>query len=156
RCDVGRHADPTRRRRRGRTPSPKRRGDEPDPHRTRSEAIVKIEPFYDPATFTLTYVVYDPQSKDAVVIDSVLDYDPLASQTSTASVEYVAAFLKENALRVHWALETHAHADHLSAAPWLKRRFEARTVIGEDIRQVQTTFKQVFDLPADVPTDGSQ
>jgi len=117
---------------------------------------MKIEPFYDPATYTLTYVVFDPQSKDAVVIDSVLDYDPLASQTSTASIEKVAAFLKENGLRVHHALETHAHADHLSAAPWLKRRFEARSVIGEHIREVQSTFKPIFDLPGDVPTDGSQ
>jgi glyoxylase-like metal-dependent hydrolase (beta-lactamase superfamily II) len=117
---------------------------------------MNIQPFYDPATYTLTYVVYDPQSKDAVVIDSVLDYDPLGSQTSTGSVEKVAAFLKEGGLRVHYALETHAHADHLSAAPWLKRRFEAQTVIGENIREVQSTFKPLFDLAPEVPTDGSQ
>lgn len=117
---------------------------------------MKIQPFYDPATYTLTYVVYEPQSKDAVVIDSVLDYDPVGSQTSTGSVEKVAAFLKENGLRVHYALETHAHADHLSAAPWLKRRFEAKTVIGENIREVQSTFKPLFDLAPEVPTDGSQ
>jgi glyoxylase-like metal-dependent hydrolase (beta-lactamase superfamily II) len=117
---------------------------------------MNIQPFYDPATYTLTYVVYDPQSKDAVVIDSVLDYDPLGSETSTGSVEKVAAFLKEGGLLVHYALETHAHADHLSAAPWLKRRFEARTVIGENIREVQSTFKPLFDLSPEVPTDGSQ
>ncbi len=117
---------------------------------------MKTEPFYDPATYTLTYVVYDAQSKDAVVIDSVLDYDPLGSRTSTASVEKVAAFLTEHALVVHYALETHAHADHLSAAPWLKRRFGAKTVIGEDIRVVQSTFKPLLDLAPEVPTDGSQ
>ena len=117
---------------------------------------MNIQPFYDPATYTLTYVVYDPSSKDAVVIDSVLDYDPLASQTSTESIEKVAAFLRENRLRVHYALETHAHADHLTGAQWLKRRFEARTVIGENIREVQKTFKPIFDLSPDVVTDGSQ
>jgi glyoxylase-like metal-dependent hydrolase (beta-lactamase superfamily II) len=115
-----------------------------------------IHPFYDPATFTLTYVVFDPDSRDAVVIDPVLDYDPLSSQTSTASVEKVAAFLRDGALRVHYVLETHAHADHLSGAQWLRRRFEAKTVIGERIREVQRTFASIFDLGAGAVTDGSQ
>jgi glyoxylase-like metal-dependent hydrolase (beta-lactamase superfamily II) len=115
-----------------------------------------IHPFFDPATFTLTYVVFDPASKDAVVIDPVLDYDPLTSTTGTASFEKVAAFLHEQGLRVPYVLETHAHADHLSAAQWFKRRFEARTVIGERICEVQRTFRRVFDLGPDVPLDGSQ
>ncbi|NUP08957.1 MAG: MBL fold metallo-hydrolase [Polyangiaceae bacterium] len=117
---------------------------------------MKIQAFHDPATFTLTYVVHDPQSKDAVVIDSVLDYDPLASETATTSLEKVAAFLRERGLRLHYVLETHAHADHLSGAQWLKRRFEARTVIGENIRDVQETFEPLLDMGADVATNGSQ
>jgi glyoxylase-like metal-dependent hydrolase (beta-lactamase superfamily II) len=116
---------------------------------------MKIQSFFDPATYTLTYLVFDPQTKDAVVIDPVLDYDPLPSQTSTASVEKLAAAIRAEGLRVHYVLETHAHADHLTAAQWLKRRFEAKVVIGENIKAVQATFKGVFDLP-ELATDGSQ
>ena len=77
---------------------------------------MNIEHFFDPATFTLTYVVFDPRTRDAVVIDPVLDYDPLASQTATRSVAAVEAFLKAKELKLHYVLETHAHADHLSSA----------------------------------------
>lgn len=115
-----------------------------------------IETLYDPATFTLTYVVYDPKSRDAVVIDPVLDYDPLASSTSTASVERLDAFLKAQALRVHYVLETHAHADHLSGSQWIKRRYDAKIGIGARITEVQSTFKDVFDLGAAFAVDGSQ
>lgn len=116
---------------------------------------MNIKTFFDPATYTLTYVVFDPSTKDAVVIDPVLDYDPLGSQTKTDTVEKLAAFLREEKLRLHYVLETHAHADHLTAAQWLKRRFEAQIVIGERIKEVQETFKGVFDLP-ELATDGSQ
>jgi glyoxylase-like metal-dependent hydrolase (beta-lactamase superfamily II) len=116
--------------------------------------MFELQTFYDPATYTLTYVVYDPQSRDAVVIDPVLDYEPMSSKTSTSSVEKVAAFLKEKGLRLHYVLETHAHADHLSGSQWLKKRFDAKIAIGERIREVQATFKDVFD--ASFPTDGSQ
>ena len=75
-----------------------------------------IEPFYEARTSTLTYVVSDPVTRDAVVIDPVLDYDPLASQTATRSVAAVEAFLKAKELKLHYVLETHAHADHLSSA----------------------------------------
>ncbi len=118
--------------------------------------MFKVETFHDPATYTLTYVVHDPQSKDAVIIDSVLDYEPLSSMVRTTSVEKVAAFVEKEGLQVHWALETHAHADHLTAARWLARRFDLRTAIGERIQEVQATFKPVFDLPAMFRTDGSQ
>lgn len=117
---------------------------------------MKIEPFFDPKTSTLTYVVFDEASRDAVIIDPVLDYDPLPSQTSTESAEKVAAFAWEHKLRVHYVLETHAHADHLSASQFLKRRFEAQVAIGERITVVQETFKAIFDLPPDFRTDGSQ
>lgn len=117
---------------------------------------MQIETFFDPATYTLTYVVYDPATRDAVVIDPVLDYDPLASQTSTTSVEKVAAFVRDASLRLHWVLETHAHADHLSASVWLKRRLGAKVAIGARITEVQETFKGVFNLPESFPIDGSQ
>lgn len=117
---------------------------------------MRIEPFFDSTTWTLTYVVYDADTRDAVVIDPVLDYDPLAVSTETASNERVAAFIDEHDLKVHAILETHAHADHLSGSQWLKARYDAPIMIGEHIRTVQQTFKGVFDLPEDFPTDGSQ
>lgn len=117
---------------------------------------MKIEHFYDPATFTLTYVVYDPNSRDAVVIDPVLDYDPLSSTTSTASVEAVESFLKKESLTLHYVLETHAHADHLTGSQYLKRRFDAKVGIGARITEVQRVFKDVFDLGATFAVDGSQ
>lgn len=117
---------------------------------------MNIETFFDPATYTLTYVVFDPNSRDAVVIDSVLDYDPLSSQTSTKSIAQVEDFLKKNRLRLHYVLETHAHADHLSGSQYLKRRFDARVGIGERIREVQEVFKGVFDLGDGFATDGRQ
>ncbi|MFW6050040.1 MAG: MBL fold metallo-hydrolase [Myxococcota bacterium] len=117
---------------------------------------METKAFYDPSTHTLTYVVWDPTSRDAVVIDPVLDYDPLASATSTDSVDRVMRFVREQNLRVRWLLETHAHADHLSGAQLLKRRLEAPLAIGEHITKVQETFKALFDLPDSFATDGSQ
>ncbi len=117
---------------------------------------MKIKSFFDPATFTLTFVVFDPTSRDAVVIDPVLDYDPISASTSTRNVEDVERFLRDEGLRLHYVLETHAHADHLTGAQHLKRRFEAQVVIGRRITEVQETFKPVFELDDDFPTDGSQ
>jgi glyoxylase-like metal-dependent hydrolase (beta-lactamase superfamily II) len=117
---------------------------------------MQVQQFFDVATSTLTYVVYDATTRDAVVIDSVLDYDPAASQTSTGSLEKVAAFVDDRALRVHYALETHAHADHISGAQYLRRRFDAKVAIGERIREVQSVFKALFDLPTAFSTDGAQ
>ncbi|MCU0688064.1 MAG: MBL fold metallo-hydrolase, partial [Polyangiaceae bacterium] len=118
--------------------------------------MAQIETFYDPATYTLTYVVFDPATRDAVVIDPVLDYDPLASRTDTASANKVVAFARSRELNVRWLLETHAHADHLSASQFLKRELGAKVAIGERIREVQATFKEIFDLPASFRPDGSQ
>lgn len=117
---------------------------------------MEVKAFFDAPTFTLTFVVYDEATKDAVVIDSVLNYDPIASQTSTESLDELSNFVRSNGLRVHYALETHAHADHLSGAQMVKKRFDAKTAIGENIVAVQEVFKGVFDLGAGFPTDGSQ
>ncbi len=117
---------------------------------------MEIKAFFDEPTFTLTYVVWEEATKDAVVIDSVLNYDPLASQTSTTSLDEVSDFIRQNGLRVHWALETHAHADHLSGAQLLSKRFDAKIAIGEHITEVQETFKGVFNLGDDFAVDGSQ
>ena len=116
-----------------------------------------IEAFYDDATSTLTYLVYDPKSRDAVVIDPVLDYDPAGSNVSHDSLDRVSARIDELGLRVGMIAETHAHADHLSGSQELKRRHpDAAIAIGSKITVVQATFKEVFDLPADFPTDGRQ
>ena len=117
---------------------------------------MQVHPFFDPTTSTLTYVVFDAQSKDAVVVDPVLDYDPLSSSTSTASVDKVAEFLDEHQLKLHYVLETHAHADHISGSQMLRKRYQAPVVIGRHITAVQDLFKNLFDLPPDFPTDGSQ
>ncbi len=117
---------------------------------------MQIKAFFDEPTFTLTYVVWDEASKDAVVIDSVLNYDPLSSTTSTVSLDELSDFVRSKGLRVHWALETHAHADHLSGAQMVRQRFDAKVGIGETITAVQEVFKGVFDLGDDFATDGSQ
>lgn len=115
-----------------------------------------VEPFYDPRTYTLTFVVSDPHTRDAVIIDPVLDYDPASGTTWTESVDKVTAYVRDHQLHVHYVLETHAHADHVSSSQLLRRRFDAKVAIGERIREVQETFKGVFDLPAGFATDGSQ
>lgn len=117
---------------------------------------MKVQPFFHEDTSTLTYVVFDPSTKDAVVIDPVLDYDPKASQTSTTAVDEVIAFVKEHQLRLHHVLETHAHADHLSGSQVLKREFDAGVAIGARITAVQETFQGIFDLGDTLATDGSQ
>jgi glyoxylase-like metal-dependent hydrolase (beta-lactamase superfamily II) len=118
---------------------------------------MEIKEFFDERTYTLTYVVYDSETKDAVVIDPVLDYDPAASKTFTESVNEVIGFIKENGLKLHYVLETHAHADHLSGSQMLKEACpKVKVAIGDRIREVQKTFKHVFNLPEDFPTDGRQ
>lgn len=117
---------------------------------------MQVQTYFDPATFTLSYVVFDEGTKDAVIIDPVLDYDPAGAETSTTSAEKLVAFVRSNRLRVHYILETHAHADHVTGAQFLKKELEAKVVIGEAITHVQRTFQQVFDLGETLATDGSQ
>lgn len=116
----------------------------------------EVQGFFDPATYTVTFVVSDPKTKDAVIIDPVLDYDPKASTTSTRSLEKVAQFVTENQFRVRHILETHAHADHLSGSQYLAKKYRAKVGIGEKIVEVQKLFKHIFNLPGDFHTDGSQ
>ena len=112
--------------------------------------------FYDPKTWTVTYVVSDPATQRAAVIDPVLDYDFKSGHTSTASADQVLAYLAERALGVDWILETHAHADHLSGARYLQQRVGGRIAIGENIRAVQATFKKLYNLERSFLPDGSQ
>lgn len=117
----------------------------------------RIQTWYDADTSTMTYAVFDPASKDAVIIDPVLDYDPHGSTTSEVSIEKVVEFIKTNELKPHLIMETHAHADHLSGAQGLKKRFpNAQIVIGANITLVQKTFKPIFNMGADFPVDGTQ
>lgn len=117
---------------------------------------MEVRAFFHEDTFTLTYVVYDPKTLDALVVDPVLDYDPKASQTSTTAVDEVIEFLKEKGLRLHYVLETHAHADHLSGSQVLRRELDAKVAIGSRITTVQETFQDIFDLGDTLSTDGSQ
>ena len=112
--------------------------------------------FFDPATWTVTYVVWDQASRHAAVIDPVLDYDFKSGHTHTASADRVLAYLTEHHLHTDWILETHAHADHLSAAHYLKRRVGGRMAIGEHIREVQASFAKVFNFERSFVPDGSQ
>lgn len=115
----------------------------------------QIQAFFDPATATVTYIVYEKDGADCAVIDSVLDYDPKSGRTSTASADKVVAFVQAHSLKAVWLLETHAHADHLSAAPYLREKLGGRIGIGVDIRAVQNAFANVFNRkPASM--DGSE
>ncbi|WP_417312470.1 MBL fold metallo-hydrolase [Ectopseudomonas khazarica] len=112
--------------------------------------------FFDPATYTYSYVVIDPASQHCAIIDSVLDYDAASGRTSHASAERIVAFVRARDLHVEWLLETHVHADHLSAAPYLKRELGGQLAIGENIRVVQNTFGKLFNAGSEFATDGSQ
>ncbi len=117
---------------------------------------MQIKPFFDSATWTLTYVIWDPQTRHAAIIDPVLDFDPRSIAFSTTSADRLIAFFEENDLKLDWILETHAHADHISGSQHLKKHLGGAVAIGENIRAVQEVFKGLFGLPDDFPTDGSQ
>lgn len=119
--------------------------------------MANVKEFFDKNTWTITYVVWDKGTNDAVVIDPVMDYDPASSQTSDRSANLVMEFLRSKQLKLHYILETHAHADHLSGSQILKKEYpNAQIAIGEKITKVQDVFKSVFGLPAEFKTDGSQ
>ncbi len=115
----------------------------------------RIQAFFHEPTFTVTYLVADPATGEAAVVDPVLDFDSKSGRTGTASADAVLAAAKDAGARIVWILETHAHADHLSAAQHLKARTGAKVAIGAAITKVQAVFKEVFNA-AEMPTDGSQ
>jgi len=115
-----------------------------------------VESFFDPVTATVTYVVHAGRGSACAIVDPVLDFDPKSGRTATASADRVIAFVREHDLSVQWLLETHAHADHLSSAPYLKAQLGGKIAIGEHIRTVQGVFSKVFNLRGAVPGDGSE
>ena len=115
-----------------------------------------VRAFFDEATFTVTYVVRDPTSSACAIIDTVLDYDPASGRTSHGSADTVIAYVRAEGLEVLWQLETHAHADHLSAAPYLQSALGGRLAIGENIVRVQETFGNLFNAGPDFARDGRQ
>lgn len=112
--------------------------------------------FFDPATHSISYVVRDPGSTACAIVDPVLDYDAAAGRRSTASADRLIAHVQDQGLDVAWLIETHVHADHLSAAPYLKAKLGGRTGIGRRIVEVQETFGRVFGEDAAFARDGSQ
>ncbi len=116
----------------------------------------QVHGIFDPATWTVTYVVFAKEGSACAIIDSVLDYDPKSGRTHTTSADKVIAFVNEKNLKVEWILETHAHADHVTAAPYLKEKLGGVTAIGDHIQQVQKVFQGVFNLESSFKTDGSQ
>ena len=116
----------------------------------------QVKAFFDPATWTVSYVVFDAPGGHCALVDSVLDYDPKSGRTRTDSADRLIAFVREQNLTVDWILETHAHADHLSAAPYLRKHLGGKIAIGGKITQVQNVFKGIFHLEPEFATNGSQ
>ena len=116
----------------------------------------QVHGIFDPATWTVTYVVHNGSGSAAAIIDSVLDYDPKSGRTRTTSADKVIDYVRAQDLKVQWILETHAHADHLSAAPYLKQQLGGKIGIGDQITRVQKVFKGIFNLEPEFRLDGSQ
>ena len=120
-------------------------------------ANVRIDHFFHPASNTYTYVVAEEETAGhCVIIDSALDYDPKSGRTATVAADEIMAHVRDHNLVVDWILETHPHADHITAAPYLKEQLGGRTGIGQGVCQVQKNFKAVFNLGDEFTTDGSQ
>ena len=115
-----------------------------------------VKGFFDKDTWTVTYVVYEKPGTACIIIDSVLSYDPKSGRTHTKMADEVIEFIKKNNLKTEWILETHAHADHVTAAPYLKSKLGGRVAIGDHISIVQGVFKDIFNLEHSFVTDGSQ
>jgi glyoxylase-like metal-dependent hydrolase (beta-lactamase superfamily II) len=115
-----------------------------------------VETFFDRATYTFTHIVADPGGTQCAIVDSVLDFDPKSGRTKTKSADDVISFVEKHKLTVAWILETHVHADHLTAAPYLKSKLGGKTGIGEHIATVQKTFKKIFNAEPGFAANGSQ
>ncbi|WP_050526562.1 MBL fold metallo-hydrolase [Pseudorhodobacter aquimaris] len=115
-----------------------------------------VKGFWDEPTGSWQYVFHDPETMKGAIVDPVLDYDPLAGATSTKNAERLLAYVQEKGIALVWILDTHPHADHFSAAPWLKQQTGAPTAIGEKVTAVQTLWQGIYNLPDDFPTDGRQ
>ena len=116
----------------------------------------QVHGIFDPVTWTVTYVVYEKPGSACAIIDSVLDYDPKSGRTSHQSADKVIEFVKTNRLKVQWILETHAHADHLTAAAYLKRHLGGKTAIGDQIGSVQKVFNPIFNRVPSLEPEGAQ
>ena len=115
-----------------------------------------VKGFFDEATNTISYIVSDPETKICAIIDSLLDYDPASGRTSTASADELIAYVREHDFKLDWIIDTHVHADHLTAAPYIKSQLGGRTGIGEHISTVQKVFGKIFNAEQSFHTDGSQ
>jgi glyoxylase-like metal-dependent hydrolase (beta-lactamase superfamily II) len=124
--------------------------------RRRKQMQPQVEAFFHEPTNTASYVVRDAHSSACAIVDSVLDFDPASGHTSTISAETIAAYVEKHSLRCEWILETHAHADHLSAAPYLKDRLRSKIGIGSNIIIVQNVFGKIFNAGTEFERDGSQ
>ncbi|MDH6240753.1 glyoxylase-like metal-dependent hydrolase (beta-lactamase superfamily II) [Polynucleobacter sphagniphilus] len=116
----------------------------------------QIKSFFDKATWTFTYVVSDPEARVCIVIDPVLNYDPKSGRTLTQSADQVLEYITSNQLQLEWILETHAHADHLTAAKYLQDMLGGKIAIGEKVQKIQGVFKGIFNLGDEFKADGSQ
>lgn len=116
----------------------------------------EVKAFFDQETYTISYVVTDPETAHCAIVDSVLDYDPNSGRTSKASADQIIAYIREHRLTVDWIMETHVHADHLSAAPYLREQLGGELAIGRHITQVQNVFAKLFNAGSDFSRDGSQ
>lgn len=116
----------------------------------------EVKAFFDEATNTISYVVWDSTTDQAAIVDSLLDFDQASGRTMTTSADVMIAFVREAGLKVDWIIDTHVHADHLTAAPYIKSQLGGRTGIGEHIATVQKVFGEIFNEGQEFHTDGSQ
>jgi len=115
-----------------------------------------VRGFWDEPTGSWQYVFHDPDTMQGAIVDPLLDYDPLSASTSTKNADAILRYVDEAGIEIVWILDTHPHADHFSAAPYLKEKLGAPTAIGEHVVKVQKLWKDIYNLPGDFPTDGSQ
>ena len=116
----------------------------------------QVQSFFDPATWTISHIIHHGAGSSCAIVDSVLDYDPKSGRTRFDSANKLIQFIQDHDLKTEWILETHAHADHLSASAYLKKTIGGRVAMGEHIRAVQHAFKGIFNLKDEIKTDGSQ